>query len=104
METKDPAFARRRKMVGAARTKIAEMSVNQQAEATEIVVPQNMRHDQPDDLSTPIFSFVPSPSSLHYARFGTAAVLLFIADVRIRISRKEMSLCSPSSQRTMGTQ
>ena len=92
-------------MAGAARTKIAEISVNQQAEAAEIVAPQNMRHDQHDDLSNSIFfSFVASPSSLHYARFGTAAVLLFIADARICISRKEMSLCPPSSQRTMGTQ
>jgi hypothetical protein len=42
-------------MADAALTKIAEISVNQQAEATEIVAPQNMRHDQHDDLSTPFF-------------------------------------------------
>jgi hypothetical protein len=37
IETKDPAFARRRKVADTVLTKIAEIAVNQQAEAAEIV-------------------------------------------------------------------
>jgi hypothetical protein len=49
-------------------TKIAEIAVNQQAEAAEIVALQRMRHDQKDDLWTRFFSsFVASLPSLHYA-------------------------------------
>ena len=36
-----------------------------------------------------------------YARFGTAAALLFTTDLRICISRKEISRRLLSSQRTM---
>jgi hypothetical protein len=55
-------------MADAVLTKIAEIAVNQQAEAAEVVALQTMRHAQHDDLSTRFFSsLVALLPSLHYA-------------------------------------